>query len=63
MIVGFLMSLVIYAMVYDRIKAILEAEKEAKRRKQARKARGQKTVIEEVVNDWDYLFEPSDRRK
>lgn len=63
MIVGFLMSLVIYAMVYDRIKAILEAEKETKRRKQARKARGQKTVIEEVVNDWDYLFEPSDRRK
>ncbi len=66
MIVGFLVSLVIYVMIYDHIKDILAAEKEAKRRKLARKKaikeRNETTVLEEVVNDWDYLFEPSNRK-
>jgi uncharacterized membrane protein YciS (DUF1049 family) len=62
LIVGFLMSLVIYVMIYDRIKNMLAAEKEAKRRKLARKKANETTVIEEIVNDWDYLFEPSNKK-
>jgi hypothetical protein len=53
-------------MIYDHIKDILAAEKEAKRRKLARKKamreRNETTVLEEVVNDWDHLFEPSNRK-
>jgi hypothetical protein len=62
LIVGTLMSVVIYILIYERIKTIREVEKEAARRKQERKKSGQTTVIEEVVNDWDYLFEPSRRK-
>jgi uncharacterized membrane protein YciS (DUF1049 family) len=62
LIVGFLMSLVIYALIYDKIKDTLAAEKEAKRRKLARKKAKETTVIEEIVNDWDYLFEPSNKK-